>query len=131
MSGCECNQAPKLIFSCAGAADVGEVADRAARKLHKEGVGSLFCLAGIGAGLDSFIQKTKGASKVLAIDGCSVDCTKKLLEKYGITDFEYIRTTDLGMEKGNTPATEESIEKVVSLGRIALSINKNENLQEV
>ena len=28
---CACNTAPKLIFPCSGAADVGEVADRAQR----------------------------------------------------------------------------------------------------
>lgn len=29
---CECSAAPTLIFSCSGAADVGELSDRAARK---------------------------------------------------------------------------------------------------
>lgn len=42
---CICHSAPKLNFSRAGAADVGEIAGRAARKLHKEGAGKLFCLA--------------------------------------------------------------------------------------
>ncbi len=29
---CACNAAPKFVFSCSGAADVGEVADQAARE---------------------------------------------------------------------------------------------------
>lgn len=121
---CICNSAPKLIFSCAGAADVGEIADRAARKLHKEGAGKLFCLAGIGAGLNNFIEQTKGASKVLVIDGCPVDCAKKLMKKNGIQDFEYIRITDTGLEKGKSAATEENIEKIAAQGRNALLSNK-------
>lgn len=32
---CACAGAPKLIFACAGAADVGAVADQAAHKLAK------------------------------------------------------------------------------------------------
>jgi uncharacterized metal-binding protein len=117
---CSCSSAPKLIFSCAGAADVGEIADRAVRKLHKEGVGKLYCLAGIGAGLNNFIEQTKGASKVLVIDGCPVDCAKKLMEKNGIQNFQFIRVTDSGLEKGKSPATDESIEKIAILGRAAL-----------
>lgn len=117
---CSCSSAPKLIFSCAGAADVGEIADRAVRKLHNEGAGKLYCLAGIGAGLNNFIDQTKGASKVLVIDGCPVDCAKKLMEKNGIQNFEYVRVTDSGLEKGKSPATDENIEKIAMIGRSAL-----------
>lgn len=117
---CSCNNTPKLIFACSGAADVGEIADRAARRLHREGAGKLFCLAGIGAGLSTFIESTKAAAGVLAIDGCSVECAKKLLEKNGITGFEYIRVTDMGMEKGKTPVTDESTEIVAVKGRNVL-----------
>ncbi|MEK7995130.1 MAG: putative zinc-binding protein, partial [Planctomycetota bacterium] len=41
----ECSGGPKLIFACSGAADVGEIADRAARRMTRNGSGSMFCLA--------------------------------------------------------------------------------------
>ncbi len=126
---CMCNAAPKLIFSCAGAADVGEIADRAARILHKEGTGKIYCLAAIGAGLQNFIEQTKCASKVLVIDGCPVDCAKKLLNKNGIDIFEHIRITDSGLEKGRSPATNDNIEKIATQGRSILL--KKESLQGV
>ena len=90
----------KLIFTCSGVADVGEIADRTGRKLHKEGVGKMWCIAGIGAGLSNFIESTKAAAKVLVIDGCPVDCGKKMMEKADISKFSYIRVTDHGFEKG-------------------------------
>jgi len=102
------------LFSCAGCADVGEMSDRAARVLSREGVGKLYCLAGIGAGLSSFIDQTKTASKVLMIDGCSVDCGKKILEKNGIDQFYALRITDLGFEKGKTTVTDETVGAAVS-----------------
>ena len=108
-----CSGGPKLIFACSGAADVGEISDRAARKMTKDGIGAMFCLAGIGGRVEPIIQKTKSASKILAIDGCSLDCVKKSLELAGITKFEQLRVTDLGMEKGSSPATNENINKVV------------------
>jgi uncharacterized metal-binding protein len=36
-----CSGGPKLIFACSGAADVGGVADQAARRMSKEGVGGV------------------------------------------------------------------------------------------
>lgn len=114
---CACTSAPKLIFSCCGSADVGEIADLAARKLHKEGTGKMYCLTGVGAGLSGFIESTKSAANVVAIDGCPIDCTKKLLEKNGITAFEWFRVTDLGMVKGSSNINDISIETVAAKAR--------------
>ena len=43
----ECSGNPVLIFACSGAADVGEISDKAARTITQEGIGKMFCLAGI------------------------------------------------------------------------------------
>jgi len=37
--GSACSAGPKLIFSCSGAADVGELADQTTRKLTRNGDG--------------------------------------------------------------------------------------------
>ncbi len=115
-----CSGGPKLIFACSGAADVGEISDRAARKMTKDGIGAMFCLAGIGGRVEPIMQKTKSASKILAIDGCNLDCVKKSLELAGFTGFEQLRVTDLGMEKGSSPATNENVDKVVQKGAALL-----------
>ena len=107
-----CSGGPTLIFSCSGAADVGEISDRAARKLSKEEVGAMFCLAGLGGKVEPIIKKTASASKILAIDGCNLDCVKLCLQNAGFNEFEHLRVTDLGMEKGKSPANEENIAKV-------------------
>jgi uncharacterized metal-binding protein len=116
-----CSGGPTLIFACSGAADVGEVSDRAARKLGKDGIGAMFCLAGVGGQVEPILKKTGSASKILAIDGCNLDCVKNCLERAGFTEFEYIRVTDLGLEKGKSPATEENIAKVAAKVREKLS----------
>ncbi len=112
----ECTGGPKLIFSCSGAADVGELSDRAARKLMKDGAGKMFCLVGIGGRVEGIMQKTQVASRILTIDGCGLDCAKKCLELGGFKKFEHVRVTDLGFEKGNTPITDQSIDVVVQTG---------------
>jgi len=112
-----CSGGPVLIFACSGAADVGEVSDRAARKLTKEGAGAMFCLAGIGGRVEPIMKKTASASKILAIDGCNLDCVKLSLKQAGFNNFEHMRVTDLDMEKGKSPATEENVNKVVAKGK--------------
>lgn len=116
-----CGVAPKLIFACSGAADVGEIADLAARELTTAGVGKMFCLAGIGGRVSGIMETTKVATAILAIDGCPLDCAKKTLEQAGFTEFEHIRLSDLGMEKGKTPVTGEVVAQVVDLGKRRLA----------
>ncbi len=113
---CACATAPKLIFACSGAADVGAVADQAARRLTREGVGKMYCLAGIGGRVSGIIETTKAASAVLAIDGCPINCAEKCLKEAGFSDFQHIQLADLGMEKGKTPPSEEHIAKVSDIG---------------
>ena len=52
------------------------------------------------------------AANLLLLDGCAVDCGKKILDKAGITNYQYIRMTDLGFVKGQTPVTNEVIKAV-------------------
>ncbi len=118
---CACSAAPKLIFACSGAADVGAMSDQAARKLAREGAGKMFCLAGVGGRVSSIMKTTESAATILAIDGCALDCVRNCLEQAGITAFEHLRLTDLGFEKGESPVTDEAVEKVVTRGRELLS----------
>ncbi|WP_419785594.1 putative zinc-binding protein [Pseudodesulfovibrio sp.] len=111
---CSCGAAPKFVFSCSGAADVGEVADQAARTLNRKGALKMFCLAGIGGGISGIVESTKAAEKIVAVDGCPLHCALKTLEKAGFTEVEHVRLADLGFAKGESPATEENIQKVVA-----------------
>ena len=85
-----CCGGPKLIFACSGAADVGAIADQAARKLTRDGVGSMFCMAGLAGQVKPIMEKTRSASKILAIDGCPLNCVKSGLNAAGFTTFEHL-----------------------------------------
>ena len=118
--GCGCSAAPQLIFSCSGAADVGELADQTARKLSRDGNGKMFCLAGIGGRVSGIIKSTEAAASILAIDGCPLDCTKKSLEEAGFKNFNHLRLTDLGFEKGKTEVNIDAIGQVADKAKIYL-----------
>ncbi|MGH2271116.1 putative zinc-binding protein [Anaerohalosphaeraceae bacterium U12dextr] len=110
-NSCMCSGGPKLIFACSGAADVGAIADQAARKLTRDGAGKMFCLAGIGGRIDGIMKTTQAASSILAIDGCPLNCVKASLEKAGFANFKHLQLADLGLEKGKSPVTEDNITK--------------------
>jgi uncharacterized metal-binding protein len=107
--GCTCSGAPTLIFACSGAADVGAIADQTARKLTREGKGKMFCLAGIGGRISGIMASTKAAEKILAIDGCPLNCVKACLDQAGIAGFSHLQLADLGMAKGKSPCDEPRI----------------------
>lgn len=110
--GCSCCGGVKLIFSCSGAADVGELSDLTARKLNRENVGNMYCLAGVGGKVSGIVKTTEAADQVLAIDGCSINCAKKSLEDAGVKDFMHLQLEQLGFTKGKTEINEENINSV-------------------
>ena len=116
-----CCGGAQLIFACSGAADVGAIADQAARKLTKEGVGKMFCLAGVGGRVSGIMKTTESADRILAIDGCPLDCARNCLEQARLTKFDHLQLAELGLEKGRAPATDDAVEKVAAKGREMLS----------
>lgn len=98
-----------LIFACSGGSDTGEIADQVARKLNRDGVGKMFCLAGIGGWVNWIITSTDNASEILVIDGCPLHCAKKTLENSGFHEFTHICLADIGLQKGKSPVNEETI----------------------
>ena len=106
---CSCSGNTDLMFSCSGAADLAEIGDRAVRTLHKAGDAKMFCLAGIAGKVELIEVNTRGADRILVVDGCDSDCAKKTMEFGGFTEFIHLRVSDLGMEKGKTPVTDERI----------------------
>ena len=102
------------MFACSGAADVGAIADQAARKLARDGAGKMYCLAGLGGDVKSIVDTTRKASAILAIDGCGVECVKATLDRVGIKEYSHMKVTDLGLEKGSSPVTDEIVGKVAA-----------------
>jgi len=112
---CACGGSVTLLLPCSGAADTGEIADRAARKFAKGNCAGMFCLAGVGANLSGFIASAKGADRLLVVDGCNLECGRKILAEKGITEnIIHLRVTDLGFVKGKSPATAKRVDAVVT-----------------
>lgn len=107
-----------LLYACSGGANVAEVADKAARELMFAGCGTMFCLAGLGADIQGMVQTARDADLNLVIDGCPVDCAKKIFDRHGLTNYRQIKVTDLGIEKvKGVRCTQEQVNRVVAEAR--------------
>lgn len=96
---CKCQAESIVLLPCSGASNCGQIANHVAVKLTEEGVGKMYCLAGIGAHIDSMVESLKSAERIVAIDGCSVACAKQVIEHTGFSVTDRICVADLGIEK--------------------------------
>jgi uncharacterized metal-binding protein len=122
---CACSVAPKLIFPCSGGSDVGAITDQTARKLTRDGVGKMYCLAGIGGRVAGIMETTKSVETVLAIDGCPQDCARKTLELAGFTGFAHLRLSDIGLNKGESPVTDAHLAHAAARAQELLTVRSS------
>ena len=119
-SGC-CGGAPRLVFACSGASDVGAVSDQAARRVSRMKLASMGCLVAVANGLDFAMDPVKAAERIIVIDGCPENCAKIIMEKAGLTSYDYIQLAELGMEKGHTKVEQEQIARAYDRAEAILS----------
>jgi uncharacterized metal-binding protein len=98
-SKCSCGSANVAIFPCAGAANVGQLSNRIAIELEKQGIGNLMCTVGIGARAPGLMKSAEASDRIIAIDGCPVNCASKTLELAGFKADRQIVISELGIKK--------------------------------
>ena len=98
-----------IVYACSGCSDAGEIADRVARQLAREGAAQMSCLAGIGGRVKSLLLKAERAERILAVDGCPLNCAAHTLKLAGFDHFDHLELHKIGLRKGSCPATDERI----------------------
>lgn len=98
-TGCCSGNGETLIFTCAGAAYSGQVANRSGVQLMEQGAGNLFCIAAVAAGIEQKLDRARKADRRVAIDGCEDHCVRKVLEKANLTADVHVVLTEMGIEK--------------------------------
>jgi uncharacterized metal-binding protein len=96
---CACGSANVAIFPCVGAANVGQLSNKIAIELDKQGIGNLMCTAGIGARTPGIMKSAESSERIIAIDGCPLNCASKTLELAGFKVDRQIVISQLGIKK--------------------------------
>jgi len=99
------NNVPEnALFVCSGCmSNVGTltiVAGLEALKRSEPGKAGIFCLAGLATGAPTVIEKTEAAQRIITVDGCPLNCAKKLVEQSGYTpDRSIMLVTEADIKK--------------------------------
>ena len=117
---CSCGLANVALFPCVGAANVGQISNKIAIALEEQGIGNLMCTVGIGARAPGLMKSAESSDRIIAIDGCPVNCASKTLELAGFKVDRQIVISDLGIKKtkDRNPKDEEVgevLEKVMEI----------------
>jgi len=112
---CGANEPKRIIFPCAGQANTGQLTNLAAIQLTEEGYGSIACVALLAIGAEGLIEGAKNADEVLILDGCPMQCAKKIADAQGVPYAQHLIVTELGITKGPSKSyTDGDIETIVS-----------------
>jgi uncharacterized metal-binding protein len=98
-----------VVYACSGCSDAGELADHIARRLAREGMVEMSCLAGISGRVKNLVAKAEKAERILVIDGCPLNCAARTLRLAGFQNFERLELHKIGIRKGSCPMTEDLV----------------------
>ena len=96
---CACGSANVAIFPCVGASNVGQLSNKIAIELEKQNIGNLMCTAGIGARAPGLMKSAEASDRIIAIDGCPINCASKTLELAGFKVDRQIVISEFGIKK--------------------------------
>ncbi|MFC1958906.1 putative zinc-binding protein, partial [Chloroflexota bacterium] len=117
-----CKTEDIIFLPCSGGSNCGQITNHVAVKLDEEGVGRIYCLAGIGAHVDGMVETASGVKRIVALDGCQVACAKKTIEHAGLKMTDWICVTEQGVNKNHSFfIEEEDVERITDLARELLN----------
>ena len=112
---CGANEPKRIIFPCAGQANVGQLTNLAAVQLTEEGYGNIACVAQLAIGVEGLVTNAKNVDEVLVLDGCPMLCAKKIADAQGVPVAQHLVMTEIGITKGPSKNyTGDDIEKIVT-----------------
>lgn len=88
-----------IVYSCSGCSNVAQLANDIAVKMHREKLAEMSCIAGVGGGVKSLINKAKAGRPILVIDGCHLQCAKECLSGIDIKPAKHIILTENKFKK--------------------------------
>ncbi|TWU21771.1 putative zinc-binding protein [Bythopirellula polymerisocia] len=88
-----------LVYSCSGCSNTAQLANSISVELDREQFAEMSCIAGVGGGVPSLVNKATSGWRILAIDGCPLHCVKHCLEQVGAEPTRHYTLTEHGLLK--------------------------------
>lgn len=101
------------VLACAGKSSNGELGDRLARRLQKEGLAEMYSVAQIQSKIMAS-SRLATSPKVLVIDGCHSSCASECLKEMGYSGFDVWDIRE-HLDLDDREFTEEDLEEAFEL----------------
>jgi uncharacterized metal-binding protein len=93
------------LFVCfGGMSNVGTLTGLAGLEAVRQagpGRAAIFCLGGLPTGAPTVLDKTRRVQRIVVVDGCPLNCARKIVEAAGFTPHAAITLVDdCGIKKG-------------------------------
>lgn len=123
------NVPENALFVCFGAmSNVGMMTGLAAIEAVKQvepGKAGIFCLGGLPTQAPTVLAKTQAVKRIITVDGCALNCSRKIVEQAGFTPAQTINlVTDCGIQKKSSSQFDPA-EMQPAIEAIVDAINEN------
>ncbi len=88
-----------IVYSCSGCSSAAQMANYMAINLDRNEIAEMSCIVGVGGNVKNLVRTAKSGRKIIAIDGCSLACSKACLENHAITPDIHIDLSKHGVKK--------------------------------
>ena len=88
-----------LVYSCSGSSNVAQLANHIAVRLDRLGLAEMSCIVGVGGDVKSLVRTATSGKPIIAIDGCPLGCTERVLAAKGVEPEVMIRLHERGLRK--------------------------------
>jgi uncharacterized metal-binding protein len=88
-----------IVYSCSGCSNLAQMAHNIALNLDGDGIAEMSCMSGVVGRVIPMMELANSGRPIIAIDGCSLSCTKSCLELCNLQADYYYQISDLGFEK--------------------------------
>ncbi|GLX77286.1 hypothetical protein tinsulaeT_06260 [Thalassotalea insulae] len=88
-----------VVYACSGCSNVARIAHDISLNLDSDGIAEMSCVSGVVSDVEPVKAIATSGRKIIAIDGCQLQCTKACLDMAQVDTAHYFVITDLGIEK--------------------------------
>lgn len=88
-----------IVYSCSGCSNLARMAHDIALNIDSDGIAEMSCVSGVIGNIQPIANLAKSGRPIIAIDGCSMGCTKSCLDACDIKINTYFDISSFGFEK--------------------------------
>lgn len=88
-----------IVYSCSGCSNLARMAHDIALNIDSDGLAEMSCISGVIGKVQPIANMAHSGRAIIAIDGCSLACTKTCLDACALKIDQYFDISSFGFDK--------------------------------